>query len=103
MSGVFPKTRSLLFALLLAGGLCAQTPPAKGAEKAESVLLTIEGKVEVSSAGAITWSAARTNQVLSAGDRMRTGPRSRATLRLSDKSVLRVNELTTLKIQPPSK
>src|SRR2546430_16983325 len=48
-------------------------------------------------------SAARTNQFLQAGDRLRTALRSRATLRLSDKSVLRVNELTTLKIQPPPK
>src|SRR5439155_1260848 len=43
----------------------------------------------------------RTNQFLRGGERLRTGLLSRATLRLSDKSVLRINELTTLKIQPP--
>src|SRR5262249_316158 len=43
------------------------------------------------------------NQVLHVGDRLRTALRSRATIRLSDKSVLRVNELTTLKIQPSPK
>jgi len=64
-------------------------------------LLTIEGKVEVSVAGANAWSPARANQLLQVGDRLRTGARSRATLRLSDKSVLRINELTTLKILPP--
>ena len=89
------------FALLLGGGQCGQTAPAGGAPRAESVLLTVEGKVEVSAAGATTWSAAGTNQVLQVGDRLRTGLRSRATLRLSDKSVLRVSELTLLKIQPP--
>ncbi|HEX3988210.1 MAG TPA: FecR domain-containing protein, partial [Verrucomicrobiae bacterium] len=39
---------------------------------------------------------------LHVGDRLRTGLRSRATVRLSNLTVLRVNELTTLQIQPPS-
>jgi len=103
MRDLFPGVRRLFFAFLLGGNLCAQTPSAKGQDKVDTVLLTIEGKVEVSAAGATTWSAARTNQFLQAGDRLRTALRSRATLRLSDKSVLRVNELTTLKIQPPPK
>src|SRR5947208_2471063 len=103
MRNLFPGVRRLFFAFLLGSNLCAQTPSAKGPDKVETVLLTIEGKVEVSAAGATTWSAARTNQFLQAGDRLRTALRSRATLRLSDKSVLRVNELTTLKIQPPPK
>ena len=103
MRALFPGVRRLFFAFLLGSDLCAQTPSAKGPDKVETVLLTIEGKVEVSAAGATAWSAARTNQFLQVGDRLRTGLRSRATLRLSDKSVLRVNELTTLKIQPPPK
>ena len=101
MPGAFQRMWLPFFALLLGGGLCGQTAPAIGATRAESVLLTIEGKVEVSAAGATTWSAAGTNQVLQVGDRLRTGLRSRATLRLSDKSVLRVSELTLLKLQPP--
>src|SRR5881296_1012150 len=85
---------------ILAMNLAAQTA-VKEAGKAESVLLTIEGKVEVSPAGTTTWTAGKTNQVLKVGDRLRTGVRSRATIRLSNKSVLRVNELTTLRIQLP--
>jgi Tfp pilus assembly protein PilF len=81
----------------------------KGAEGATNaapdnltcVLLTIEGKVEVASQGALNWQPAQTNQVLRAGDRLRTGMRSRAALRWSDKSVVRVNALTTLQVQPP--
>ena len=88
-----------LLALVLSS-LCAHPPAARAA--ADTVVLTAEGKVEVAASGATTWSAVRTNQVLQTGDRLRTGLRSRATLRLSDKSVLRVNELTTLKIQPPA-
>ena len=45
--------------------------------------------------------AGRTNQTLKLGDRLRTGKSSRATFRLSNLSVLRVYELTTLEIQPP--
>lgn len=67
-----------------------------------SVLLTIEGKVETARAGMLTWTTAQTNQLLQAGDRIRTGSGSRATIRLLDLSVLRVNELTTLEIRPPS-
>src|SRR5947199_554525 len=103
MRNLFPGVRRFFFAFLLGSNLCAQTPSAKGPNNVETVLLTIEGKVEVSAPGATTWSTARTNQLLHAGDRLRTGLRSRATFRLSDKSVLRVNELTTLKIQPPPK
>ena len=81
--------------------MLAGQPPVKDAGKTESVLLTVEGKVEISAAESATWTPGRTNQVLNVGDRVRTGVRSRATIRLSNKSVLRVNELTTLRIQLP--
>ena len=72
---------------------------AKATNDAVSVILTIEGTVEVSTAGA-QWTAAHTNQELRVGQSVRTGVRSRATIRLSDLSVLRVNELTTLVLKP---
>src|ERR1035441_824739 len=68
---------------------------------ANAVLLTVSGKVEVATRGETVWTAGHTNQVLRLGDRLRTGKNSRATLRLSNLSVLRVYELTTLEIQPP--
>ncbi|MGP8200553.1 MAG: FecR domain-containing protein [Limisphaerales bacterium] len=64
-------------------------------------MIATQGVVEVSPAGARTWVMTQTNQVLYAGDRLCTGKGSRATLRLSNLSVLRVYELTTLQIQPP--
>jgi Tfp pilus assembly protein PilF len=79
----------------------AQNPPAAPAS-GDSVLLTIEGSVETAAAGTMGWQPARTNEILHVGDRLRTGLRSRATVRLSNLTVLRVNELTTLQIQPPS-
>ncbi|MGD1089939.1 MAG: TonB-dependent receptor, partial [Verrucomicrobiota bacterium] len=68
----------------------------------ESILLTAEGKVEAAQEGSMNWLPAHTNQLLHVGERLRTGLRSRATVRLSNLTVLRVNELTTLQIQPPS-
>jgi len=100
MKNLILKVRQAILPLLSAGAICAAFP-AFASDKVESRLLTVEGKVEISAVGTTSWSAALTNQVLQIGDRLRTGIRSRATLRLSEKSVLRVNELTTLKIQPP--
>lgn len=92
---------------ILSGALfLARVVPAQNISAApapgSSVLLTIEGSVEVAGAGSTAWRPAQTNQILQAGDRLRTGPHSRATVRLSNLTVLRVNELTTLLIQPPS-
>lgn len=65
-----------------------------------SVILTIEGTVEVSNPGTPPWTLARTNQELRVGQSIRTGSRSRATIRLSDLSIIRVNALTTLVLKP---
>jgi Tfp pilus assembly protein PilF len=90
----------------LMAGLCllpglprAQTPPASG--PADSVLLTVEGKVEISAAAPLRWTPAEAGAALRVGDRLRTGLRSRATIRLHNATTLRVNELTTIQIQPP--
>lgn len=92
-SGLTPVLRAslLLFGLLATPSLRAQDTAA---------LLTVEGKVEAFITGTAAWNPARTNQALKVGDRVRTGVRSRATLRLSDQTVLRVNELTLLEIRP---
>lgn len=93
---------SIVALFILGTDLPAQTPSDAKAGSPASVLLTLEGKVEVSRVGATIWSPGTTNQTLQVGDRLRTGLRSRATVRLSNLSVLRVNELTTLQIQAPS-
>ncbi len=97
------KTVSKILFLLLAlpaFSLLAQTN--HPASQPDAVLLTVEGRVQTARASGGAWTNARTNQVLRAGDQVRTGVRSRATLRLSDLSVLRVNELTSLEIRPPA-
>jgi hypothetical protein len=87
--------------LSLSQSISAQSPPSAPLDN-NSILLTVEGIVETAGNGSAVWATAQTNQILHAGDQLRTGPRSRATVRLSNLTVLRVNELTTLEIQPPS-
>jgi cytochrome c-type biogenesis protein CcmH/NrfG len=81
----------------LAGRALAENPT--GAAVPAAVVLTIEGRVEVARAGQTEWFASATNLALQFGDSLRTGPQSRATLRLSDSSVLRVDERTELEIR----
>ena len=93
--------RIIFSCYLFAALVSAQNTPAAGAS-GDAVLLTAEGRVEAAAAGGMDWSPAQTNQTLHVGDRLRTGPHSRATVRLSNLTVLRVNALTTLQIQPPA-
>jgi len=86
---------------LLIEPLQAQNPPAAGS-KGEAVVLEIENKVEILPLGANAWTVAQTNQNLKVQDRLRTGFKSRAALRLSNQGILRVNQLTTLEVQPPA-
>jgi len=100
------QTFKTLALLACAIGIGSIAPHAFSAEtnpppSSTSLLLTIEGRVEVSQRGSLQWAAGTANQELSAGDRVRTGLKSRATLRLSDMSVLRLNQLTVLEIRPP--
>ncbi len=97
-----PAIRVILAAILSLAALPAAWA-AEAATEQTCVVLSIEGKLDVAVKGQGAWKAAVTNQTLKAGDRVRTGNRSRAALRWSDLSVVRVNELTTLEIQPPAK
>ena len=69
----------------------------------DAILKTVSGKVDVSPLGQTAWSPGLPNQKMKVGDRLRTAIDSEATLQLSDLSILRVDELTTLSIQPPEK
>lgn len=66
-----------------------------------SVLLEAAGQVETMSGGATNWRPAAVGLEFQAGDRVRTRELSRAAVQLSDRSVIRLNENTTLEILPP--
>lgn len=89
---------SLAFCLaLLALPLLAQGTAAGGA----AVLIERENVVDAQ-VGRLAWRAADLGTSLSKRDKLRTGEFSRAAVRFTDLTVLRVNELTTIEISPPA-
>jgi tetratricopeptide (TPR) repeat protein len=86
---------TLLFVLVLSSGYPFHL---RGAEEARVV--SIENIVQFSKAGSSSWMPARADLPLLTHDRVRTGERSRATVRLSDLTLLRLQELTTLVLEP---
>src|SRR5439155_16026723 len=85
--------------LILAGwrsSLPAQDSPGSRA----AVLVEKENIVDAQVRGA-TWKAAPVGIELEISDKLRTGEFSRATVRFTDLSMLRLDELTTIEISPP--
>jgi len=78
----------------------AAAQPTATTVQTSSRLVGFSGIVEITLAGTNDWHPAQTNLVLHPGDRVRTGIDSRATLQLSDRSVIRINQSTLLEIQP---
>jgi len=74
-----------------------------GLPEADMRIASVEGAVEFCPAGAKSWVLAQTNLILRVGDRLRTGPNSRAVVRWFDKSVLRMNEQTEMEVVGPRK
>ncbi len=71
------------------------------ANTTNSVIIVIQGTVEVAPAGTENWKQAQLNQEIKPGERLRTGARSRAELRLANLSILPVNELATINFEAP--
>jgi len=81
----------------------AQTKQEARPEAGPVVVIELEGQVEVSRTGATLWDPAYTNQVLVAGDRLRTGERSRAVVRLTRLTPFRMGERSLLQVPEPQK
>ncbi len=92
-----------MFGLGAAGLAAADGPTIPGQTRAvqESRLIEAAGQVEIYSGRSSNWSAAAVGASLEPGDRVRTHAQSRAAVQLSDRSVIRLDELTTLEILPP--
>ena len=84
---------------VLSGVLILQIVNARAADIDATLLTKINVVDAAKPSGA--WSSAEVGQSLSVRDRVRTGEDSRASARLSDSSVLRIDELTTIEILPP--
>jgi len=104
-AGIVPRFCTYLVLLGIVALLEGMVFDATGADSnaAACVLIDRQGKVEFSRKGSADWAVAKSNLVLQVGDRLRTGLRARATLRWSELAVVRVDELTTMELQPPSK
>jgi len=86
--------------LLLLVGSVSATGAAEPA-RALHELLQPQGEVEVLRKGASAWTPARTNLALFPGDTVRTGKDSRAAIRLSNDSVIRMDQLTIMRLPEP--
>jgi tetratricopeptide (TPR) repeat protein len=91
--------RKTALVLVVTGNLIFRIAAAQTAGNAS--LLSKENVVDVASGGG-SWAPATVGQPLSIRDRLRTGEDSRAAVRMTDLSILRIDELTTIEITPPS-
>src|SRR5689334_22092386 len=94
--GFFPRPAALVFFV------ASLTLPAPGASTNVVTLIEADEGVQVHRAGAKpeAWDRAYTNQVLSVGDRGRTGDRSRARLKMYDSSVVTIGPNSQFEIAP---
>src|SRR5688572_10032272 len=89
-------------ALFIIGFLTLTHSPRASTGSTNAMVIEIEGRVVVSRSGSVAWDPAHTNQLLFPGDRLRTMERSRAVVRLSDLSLLRLSELSHIQIPEPT-
>src|SRR4051812_44296900 len=87
--------------LFLLGLLTCLISPAGSQETpAQSVLVAKKNRVESARASS-NWNPVEVGAPLAIHDRLRTGDLSQASVRLTDLSVLQIDELTTIEILPP--
>ena len=86
--------------------LISQPYPSSMAAEQASVdglqVIATQGAVDFRKKTNAPWAVAEQGQILSPGDQIRTGRRSKASLQLADKTLIKVRQLTTMVIQPPS-
>ena len=80
-------------------GAVAQSPRVPAVPPA--TLIELEGTVQTARARAADWLPARTNGALAVLDRVRTREQSRATMRLLDRSLFRLGELSEITVEAP--
>jgi Tfp pilus assembly protein PilF len=67
----------------------------------DAMLLAVSGHIDVAPTGTANWAPGHANEPLQWGDQIRSGKSSRATVRLTGLSIIRVYELTTITVRPP--
>lgn len=92
------KMKGSVWGLLILWFMCIGSTQA---QTNSSSLIEVSGRVEVLPNATTNWLAAKAGLKLQPGDKVRTLTQSRAAVQLSDRSVIRLNESTTLEILPP--
>ena len=92
-----------ILGLLAAGLIGVQISRAQQQRAPAALVLEVAGKVEFLPDKSANWYPCPTNQPLYAGDQLRTGPRSRAAVRLSDLTVFRMGAQGYLRLRPEQK
>jgi Tfp pilus assembly protein PilF len=91
---------SIVLAMVMRGAF-AQSPSDTARQARPVIVLEIEGTAEFMAKGAPPWRPVVAGFELQAGDRVRTGDRSRLTLRWSDLSQVRIPERVNFQLDPP--
>src|SRR6266498_145198 len=92
--------KGLILLVLCFAGMIA--PLSAAGEITSVTILTFSGKVEISRRPNV-WDPGHTNQVLQVGDRLRTGRNSRAMIRLSDGTTIKVGPEANLLVPDQKK
>src|SRR5438477_13205991 len=100
----FPRT-----GLLIRGAMCLgllsflvlTARPQQPAGRDVSLLVAKKNRVEAAPGASGAWKAVEVGLELAIHDRLRTGDLSQASVRLTDLSVLQIDELTTIEILSP--
>jgi Flp pilus assembly protein TadD len=103
-SNVHPTTWiGRVFGLFLLGlsFVWTQVHAAEQNKVAEALIrvLSVQGQVDVSKTKGQDWIPAKVDMPLSPGDMVRTGRRSKAALQMTDKTVLKIRQLTSMVVQ----
>ncbi|MDB4804236.1 FecR domain-containing protein, partial [Verrucomicrobia bacterium] len=88
--------------------LCAFIHPLLQAADAQMTtpqvrILSAQGTVDIFRGESQLWIPAKVNMPLAFGDIVRTGRRSKAALQMTDKTLLKIRQLTSMVIQAPEK
>src|SRR5580765_5692612 len=89
----------VLWSLWLPTGSFAQSSKGPPQTPGAALVLGFQGRVEVQRAENTRWDPAYTNQVLDAGNRLRTDKNSLALLRFSDLETIRVGPRSLIRIE----
>jgi tetratricopeptide (TPR) repeat protein len=88
--------RGPFLALTLLAGLCAPLHSGASCEQRAARLVTLQGALDIQEHGPEEWKSVTPEQDFCPGDRIHTRSQSRATVELSNKTVISLNQQTTI-------